>query len=55
MLDQTFKVYLIEWNSNPALLTDTKVQSSVIPQVMEHAFDIVLSDHAIEDKQIDPA
>ncbi len=34
MLDDQFKPYLIEINSNPALFTDTTTQQSVIPPLV---------------------
>jgi tubulin polyglutamylase TTLL1/tubulin monoglycylase TTLL3/8 len=42
MIDRDFKPYLIEINTNPAILLDTKVQKAVIPHVVNTSLDIIL-------------
>lgn len=45
MLDDKLNPYLIEININPALFTDTSVQTKVIPKVVDDLIDIVLKVH----------
>ncbi|XP_062889088.1 protein polyglycylase TTLL10-like [Mobula hypostoma] len=42
MIDQNFKVWLLEINSNPSLQTNCAVLQSVIPKVLNEALDLVL-------------
>ncbi|XP_078281165.1 protein polyglycylase TTLL10-like [Rhinoraja longicauda] len=42
MIDQNFKVWLLELNSNPSLLRNCEILKTVIPKVMNEALDLVL-------------
>ena len=45
LLDDKLNPYLIEVNINPAIFTDTSVQTKVIPKVVDDLIDIVLKVH----------
>ncbi|XP_032903686.1 protein polyglycylase TTLL10-like [Amblyraja radiata] len=42
MIDQNFKVWLLEMNSNPSLQRNCEILKTVIPKVMNEALDLVL-------------
>ncbi len=42
LVDKDLKPYLLEVNTNPALFTDTKIQTEIIPKVVKNSLDIVL-------------
>ena len=42
MLDQNFKLILIECNTNPCLETESPLLSRIIPELIENTFKIVL-------------
>ena len=56
MIDEDFKLYLIEVNTNPCLETDSPLLSRIIPELIHATFKLVLDpifpcpDHAISKK-----
>jgi len=50
LVDSDLNPYLLEFNTNPALFTDTKVQSEIIPTVVNKTLDIVMNLNANQDK-----
>lgn len=42
MIDENFKVYLIECNTNPCLEIASPLMSRIIPELLENSFKIVL-------------
>ena len=42
MLDQNFKLILIECNTNPCLETESPLLSRIIPELIENTFKLVL-------------
>lgn len=38
MIDQDFKTYLIEINSNPCFNTDSSLLSRIVPKIIDNAF-----------------
>ena len=42
MIDENFKTWLIEINTNPCLETSSPILVRLIPQMIEHAFQIAV-------------
>lgn len=42
MLDEDFRLYLIEVNTNPCLETDSPLLSRIIPELIESTFKLVI-------------
>ena len=45
LVDENFRPYLLELNSNPAIDIDTEVKIKVIPKVVYNGLDIVFDIH----------
>lgn len=45
MIDENFKLKLIEINVNPALFTDTSVQQGILPELIDQTVAIALKLH----------
>jgi len=53
MVDTNFKVWLIEFNANPALYIDTTVQRDIIPRMVEECLTVVLRLHQGQEERYD--
>ena len=46
LLDEDFRMWLIEINTNPALFTDTQVQKDMLPKLVDDQIKLALQLHA---------
>lgn len=45
LVDENFRPYLLELNTNPAIDTDTTVKAQIIPKVVHSGLDVIFDIH----------